>query len=492
MARILVLDQGTTSSRAIVYDGEARALGVGQRELTQSFPQPGWVEHDAEEIWRGTLRCAREALAAADATANQIDAVGITNQRETIVLWDRSTSAPLHPALVWQDRRTADACASLREAGHEARVQELTGLLLDPYFSATKLGWLLDQIPNARARAERGQLAAGTIDSWLIYRLTQGAVHATDATNASRTLLCGLESAAWEEELLELFHIPRAVLPEIRDSVDDYGLVAAEHLGAAIPIRGVAGDQQAAAFGQGVRAPGTMKSTYGTGCFTLAHTGTTRPRSAHRLLATIACRRDGVNTYAIEGSIFQAGTVVQWMRDQLGIIQDAAETEALLAASDPDSPVVLVPAFTGMGAPWWNPQARGALFGMTRDTDRADLVRAGLASVAWQTLDLLEATAHDTGALPEALRVDGGMARNDGFLQLLADTLQRPVIRPADTESTSLGAAFLAGLGAGAWRDETLLEGCWRSGREFRPSVDPGTIAARRAHWAQALQSVLV
>ena len=489
--RILVLDQGTTSSRAIVYDGNAQSLGVGQRELSQSFPQAGWVEHDAEQIWQDTLQCARDALAAAATDAQQVCAVGITNQRETIVLWDRATGAPLHPALVWQDRRTADACARLREAGHEPRVQELTGLRLDPYFSATKLAWLLDQVPDARARAARGELAAGTIDSWLIYRLTQGAVHATDATNASRTLLCGLESAAWENELLALFQIPRALLPEIRDSVDDYGEVAAEHFGAAIPIRGVPGDQQAAAFGQGVRAPGSMKSTYGTGCFTLAHTGTTRPRSAHRLLATIACRRDGVNTYAIEGSIFQAGTVVQWLRDQLGIIQDAAETEALLAAADPDSAVTFVPAFTGMGAPWWDPHARGALFGLTRDTGRAEIVRAALASVAWQTLDLVEATAHDTGTLPDALRVDGGMARNDSFLQLLADTLQRPVLRPVDAESTALGAAFLAGLGSGVWQNETALETCWRADREFRPSVEPEAIATRREHWLQALHKVL-
>ncbi|MAW62212.1 MAG: glycerol kinase [Planctomycetes bacterium] len=489
--RILVLDQGTTSSRAVVYDERAQPLAIAQRELAQSFPRSGWVEHDAEEIWQDTLACAREALQQATLAADAVAALGITNQRETIVLWDRATGQPLHPALVWQDRRTADVCARLRKAGHEPLVQERTGLLLDPYFSATKLAWLLDQVPQARARAKAGELAAGTIDSWLIFRLTDGAVHATDATNASRTLLCGLESAAWDEELLALFDVPRELLPEIRDSVGDFGSCSAKLLGAAIPICGVAGDQQAAAFGQGVRAPGTMKSTYGTGCFTLAHTGTTRPRSAHRLLATIACRRDGVNSYAIEGSIFQAGTVVQWLRDQLGLIRDAAETEALLAEADPDGDEVLVPAFTGMGAPWWDPHARGALFGLTRDSGRAQIVRAALASVAWQTLDLVEATGHDVGGLPQRLRVDGGMARNDGFLQLLADTLQMPVERPADTESTALGAALLAGLGAGVWQNETDLETCWRSDREFTPSVEPSRIAARRHKWRRALEKVL-
>lgn len=488
---LLVLDQGTTSSRAIVYASDATPRAVAQRELPQSFPASGWVEHDAERIWLDTLACAREALAGAGREAREIAAIGITNQRETVVLWERATGRALHPALVWQDRRTADQCAALREAGHEPAIQEATGLLLDPYFSATKLAWLLDQVPGARDRAAAGELAAGTIDSWLIFRLTGGAVHATDATNASRTLLCGLEDARWRPELASLFGIPMELLPEIRPSVGSFGETQEEHFGHSIPICGVAGDQQAAAFGQGVRRPGTMKATYGTGCFTIAHTGIIRPHSQHRLLATIACERPEERTYAIEGSIFQAGTVVQWMRDQLGLFQDAAETEALLHAADPDGSEVLVPAFTGMGAPWWDPHARGALFGLTRATGRAELVRAGLESVAWQTLDLLEATAKDIGSSPEALRVDGGMALNNGFLQLLADTLQIPVIRPADTESTALGAAFLAGLGCGLWSTDRDLEARWRLDREFLPSVEPDRVLARREKWHQALARVL-
>jgi len=490
-ARILVLDQGTTSSRAVLYGENAQIVALAQRELAQSYPRSGWVEHDAEQIWQDCLACAREVLATAACSAKDLLGLGITNQRETVVLWDRSSGTALHPALVWQDRRTADACAALREAGHEPMVQEKTGLLLDPYFSASKLAWLLDQVPNARARAEAGELAAGTIDSWLLFRLTAGQVHATDASNACRTLLCDLESARWDSELLELFKIPAALLPEIRNNIDDYGRSAVDLLGAEVPIRAMMGDQQAAAYGQGVRASGLMKSTYGTGCFTLAHTGSERPRSEHRLLATIASRFDGQNQYAIEGSIFHAGTVVQWLRDQMGLITTAAESEDLLAQSDPDGELVFVPAFTGMGAPWWDPNARGALLGLTRATCPADLVRAGLESVAWQTLDLVEATARDTGAHPSTLRVDGGMAANAGFLQLLSDTLQIPVERPADTESTALGAALLTGQAAGLWQSETDLQTCWRSDRKFYPSVEPERILRRQKNWRKALDLVL-
>jgi glycerol kinase len=490
-ARILVLDQGTTSSRAVLYGDHAQILALAQRELAQSYPQSGWVEHDAEQIWQDCLACARDVLAEASCPAASLLGLGITNQRETVVLWDRATGAALHPALVWQDRRTADACRALREAGHEAMVQEKTGLLLDPYFSASKLAWLLDQVPHARARAEVGELAAGTIDSWLLFRLTAGRVHATDASNACRTLLCDLESASWDPELLEVFRIPACVLPEIRNCIDDFGRSDAALLGSEVPIRAMMGDQQAAAYGQGVRAAGRMKSTYGTGCFTLAHTGSVRPRSQHRLLATIASRIEDQNQYAIEGSIFHAGTVVQWLRDQMGLITTAAESEQLLAESDPDGELVFVPAFTGMGAPWWDPHARGALLGLTRATCPADLVRAGLESVAWQTLDLVEATARDTGAKPSILRVDGGMAANNGFLQLLADTLQIPVERPADTESTALGVALLTGQAGGLWQSETDLQTCWRSDRKFYPSVEPDRIRLRRENWRKALGRVL-
>jgi glycerol kinase len=483
-ARILVFDQGTTSSRAVLYCENAQMVALAQRELTQSYPRSGWVEHDPEQIWQDCLACGREVLATAACSAEDLLGIGITNQRETVLVWERASGRALHPALVWQDRRTAIACAALREAGHEIRVQEKTGLLLDPYFSASKLAWLLDEVPDARRRAEAGELAAGTIDSWLLFRLTAGRVHATDATNASRTLLCDLESAQWDPELLALFDIPAALLPEIRNNIDDYGCSAAEHFGAEVPIRAMMGDQQAAAYGQAVRAPGLMKSTYGTGCFTLAHTGSERPRSQHRLLATIASRIGDQNQYAIEGSIFHAGTVVEWLRDQMGLITTAAE-------SDPDGELVFVPAFTGMGAPWWDPHARGALLGLTRATCPADLVRAGLESVAWQSLDLLEATARDTGSMPSILRVDGGMAANAGFLQLLSDTLQIPVERPADTESTALGVALLTGQGAGLWPTETDLQTCWRSERKFSPSVEPERIRQRREYWRKALDRVL-
>lgn len=489
--RILVLDQGTTSSRAVLYGESAQIVALAQRELAQSYPRSGWVEHDAEQIWQDCLSCARKVLAKANCAATDLLGIGITNQRETVVLWERATGRALHPALVWQDRRTAVACAALREASHETWVQEKTGLLLDPYFSASKLAWLLDEVPHARARAEAGELAAGTIDSWLLFRLTAGRQHLTDATNASRTLLCDLESATWSRELLALFNIPTELLPEIRNNIDDFGVCDADHLGAKVPIRAMMGDQQAAAYGQGVREPGWMKSTYGTGCFTLAHTGVVRPRSQHRLLATLASRIEGKNQYAIEGSIFHAGTVVQWLRDQMGLVATAAETERLLAASDPDSELVFVPAFTGMGAPWWDPHARGALIGLTRATGPAELVRAGLEAVAWQSLDLLDATAQDTGARASILRVDGGMAANDGFLQLLADTLQIPVERPADTESTALGVALLTGQAAGLWRSETELQACWRSDRKFYPSVEPDRIQQRRDYWRKALDRVL-
>jgi glycerol kinase len=461
---------------------------MAQRELGQIFPRPGWVEHDPLEIWESQLAVAREALARSGLGARDVAAIGIANQRETVVLWDRATGRPLANAIVWQDRRTAGACERLRRAGREELFAARTGLTLDPYFSGTKLAWLLDELPGARAAAAAGRLAAGTIDSWLIWNLT-GGLHATDATNASRTLLYDLAAGAWDPELLEILEIPPAVLPEIRPSGALYGETAADRFGAPIPIAGVLGDQQAALFGQACFTPGMAKNTYGTGAFLLLHTGGEPIRSSHGLLASPAWRLAGGTDFALEGSVFVAGAAVQWLRDGLGLIRSAAEIEAL-AASVPDSGgVVLVPAFTGLGAPHWDPWARGALLGLTRGTTAAHIARAALEGIAHQVADVLAAMESDSGRPLAELRVDGGAAANDLLLQIQADLTGMPVSRPRVRETTALGAAYLAGLTAGVFRDLDEIAARWQLERRFDPAVDQGERAERRARWAQAVNA---
>ena len=465
---LLAIDQGTTSSRAIVFDAGGAARTVAQRELTQHFPAGGWVEHDPEEIWAATLAVTREALAAA---GGPVAAIGITNQRETTVVWDRATGAPIHRAIVWQDRRTAARCRALRDAGHEPEVAGKTGLLLDPYFSATKLAWTLDHVEGARDRAAAGELAFGTIDTFLIWRLTGGQVHATDATNASRTLLFDIHAQAWDDALLRLFDVPPNVLPEVRDSAADFGTTSPEVLGQAIPIAGVAGDQQAATAGQTCFTPGMTKSTYGTGCFVVMNTGAEAVRSRHRLLTTVAWRLEGEPTYALEGSIFVAGAAVQWLRDGLRVIENAPQTEALAAGLSDAGGVYLVPAFTGLGAPHWDPDARGAIFGLTRDTGPAHLARAALESVCFQTRDLIAAMEADRGAALDRLRVDGGMIGNAWLLQALADIVGVTVERPRNAETTALGAAYLAGLQAGVFRSIDEIGERWARDAELTPRM---------------------
>jgi glycerol kinase len=483
---LLAIDQGTTSTRAILFDEEARPAVSHAVELHQIYPANGWVEHDAEEIWQATLACCR-------AVAREgIAAIGITNQRETTVVWERATAKPIHNAIVWQDRRTAERCRALKAQGLEADVAARTGLLLDPYFSATKAQWILDHVPGARARAEKGELCFGTIDSWLIWRLTAGKVHATDVTNASRTMLLGLKTLEWDSEMLALFAVPRAMLPEVRDSAGDFGTT--EILGAPIPIRGVAGDQQAAAFGQACFKPGDVKSTYGTGCFALVNTGSAVPASANRLLATSAWRIGARNVYAIEGSIFIAGAVVQWLRDALGLIASAAEIEALAGTARPALGLYFVPAFTGLGAPYWDPDARGAIVGLTRDTGAAEIARAALDAVCYQTRDLLEAMARDMAgaglAAPGALKVDGGMVKNGWFCQRLADLTGLPVDRPVVTETTALGAAYLAGLASGMFRDTDDIAKRWALDRRFEPAMAASERDALYDGWKTAVGRV--
>lgn len=488
MTRILALDQGTTSTRAIVFEAGLRPVATAQREFPQIFPAPGWVEHDPEAIWATVLSTIREALA----QAGPVAALGLTNQRETTVIWDRATGVPIHNALVWQDRRTAEICARLKSAGHEARVTAKTGLLLDPYFSGTKVKWLLDTIPGARERAARGELAFGTIDSFLIWRLTGGRVHATDATNAARTLLYDIGRNEWDAEICDLLGVPMALLPEVKDCADDFGVTDPALFGAAIPITGVAGDQQAATVGQACFAPGMLKSTYGTGCFALLNTGSARVVSQNRLLATIAYRLNGQTTYALEGSIFIAGAVVQWLRDGLGLIARAAETQNLAEAADPAQDLVIVPAFTGLGAPYWNPDCRGAIYGLTRNTGPAEFARAALESVGLQTRDLLEAMRADWGAAGEnVLRVDGGMAASDWTMQYLADILGAPVDRPVITETTALGAAYLAGLGAGICPPPADFARSWALDRRFTPAMAEMDRARKLARWQRAVAATL-
>lgn len=487
---ILAIDQGTTSTRSILFDAKLKRLAASQQEFTQLYPRPGWVEHDADEIWAKTLETAREAMARAGMDAAMVAGIGITNQRETVVIWDRQTGEPIHNAIVWQDRRTADDCEAMRDAGHEDAVRQITGLLLDPYFSATKIAWILDTVPGARKRAERGELAFGTIDCFLLWRLTGGRVHATDATNASRTLLLDVESVSWSETLCDLLRVPISLLPRIGDNAEIYGETDADLLGAAIPVSGMAGDQQAALFGQSCFHPGMVKSTYGTGCFAVANTGSNPLRSQNRLLTTVGYRLDGKTTYALEGSIFVAGAAVKWLRDQLGLVANAAET-AELAASVPDNEgVYMVPAFTGLGAPHWNPHARAALTGMTLATSRAHIARASLEAVAYQTMDLLDAMVADGSPRPDAIRVDGGMAANDWFCGFLADMLDTRVDRPAELETTARGAAALAGLGVGLFDGPASIAALSEFDRSFEPGMGAGQRKDLAKGWHTALERV--
>jgi glycerol kinase len=490
---VLAVDQGTTSSRAIVFDREMAVVGSAQQEFTQHYPASGWVEHDPEEIWQSVLSTVRAALKKSNLSAGDIAAIGITNQRETVVVWDRRSGKPIHNAIVWQDRRTARLCEDLKKQGLEKTFSERTGLLLDPYFSGTKLSWLVDRVKGARKRAEKGELLAGTIDSFLIWRLTGGRVHATDATNASRTLLYDIRRNAWDEELLAILGIPAGMLPEIRDCADDFGLTEIAHFGGEVPILGAAGDQQAATIGQACFRPGMVKSTYGTGCFAVLNTGRDLVHSKNRLLSTIAYRLNGETTYALEGSIFVAGAAVQWLRDGLGIITRAEETGKLAAAADPAQDVYLVPAFVGLGAPHWDAEARGAVFGLTRNSGPAEFARAALESVAYQTRDLLSAMKKDWkgGAGKTVLRVDGGMVASDWTMQRLADILDAPVDRPTVLETTALGAAWLAGFKAGLWPDQAGFAERWQLERRFLPEMDDKTRKRKVAGWRSALRRTL-
>ena len=487
---ILALDQGTTSSRAIVFDAQADIVAVDQAEFPQVYPAEGWVEHDPEAIWATQLAVARRAISRAEAKGGRVVAIGVTNQRETAVVWERATLKPIHNAIVWQDRRTAERCRKLAADGAEAEVMRRTGLLLDPYFSASKVAWILDRTEGARARAEHGELAFGTVDSWLIARLTGGRVHATDATNASRTSLYDIGEGAWSDDLLRLFGVPAAVLPQVKDCADDYGMTDPELFGRALPILGVAGDQHAALIGQCGFGEGDIKSTYGTGAFVLVNTGAQPKPSSHRLLTTLAYRLDGTSTYALEGSIFVAGAAVQWLRDGLGVIRSAAETEGLAAGLQSAGGVYLVPAFTGLGAPHWDPDARGAIFGLTRASGPAELARATLESVALQTHDLLSAVAGD-GVRPAALKVDGGMVANDWFCQALSDIADLPVERPAVLETTALGAAYLAGRQAGVYGDFDAFRSVWSLQRRFEPEMDGRRRKRLLAGWDDAVSRTL-
>ncbi len=491
-AHLVALDQGTTSTRAIVFDEGLRIVALAQREFAQHYPAPGLVEHDPADIWATTLATIRAALRKAGLTASAVAGIGITNQRETTLIWDRATGEPIHRAIVWQDRRTAETCARLRAEGNAAFVAARTGLVLDPYFSASKAAWILDAVEGARARAERGELAFGTIDTYLIWRLTGGVVHATDATNASRTMLFDIGAGQWDEDMLRLFRVPRAILPEVRDCAADYGVTLPKLFGGAIAIRGVAGDQQAATVGQACFAPGMMKATYGTGCFVLLNTGASPVASRHRLLTTIAYQLDGRRIYALEGAIFIAGAAVQWLRDGLKLIRKAAQAGDLAAASDLRSPIVLVPAFVGLGAPHWDPDARGAIFGLTRDTGPAEFARAALESVCFQTRDLLSAMKADwEGASDTVLRVDGGMAASDWTMQRLADIMAAPVDRPHVRETTALGAAYLAGLTAGLCPQPDAFATTWRCDRRFEPAMPAAEREERYARWQQAVRRTL-
>jgi glycerol kinase len=488
---ILAIDQGTTSTRAILFDRRAQSVATAQTEFTQHYPAPGQVEHDPEDIWRDVLATAREAIARGGVEPAAVAAIGITNQRETVVLWDRADGTPVHRAIVWQDRRTTERCQALKAEGAEPEIRARTGLLVDPYFSATKLAWILDNVPGARARAERGELAFGTIDSFLLWRLTGGAVHATDVTNASRTLLWNIRENRWDPELCRLLDVPMAILPAVHDNAHDYGTTDPSLFGAAIPICGIAGDQQAALFGQACFRPGMAKATYGTGCFMLLNTGESAPASDHRLLTTPAYRLDGRTTYALEGSIFIAGAAVKWLRDGIGVITHARETNDMATRVPDNGGVYMVPAFVGLGAPHWQPEARGAIFGLTLGSTQAHLARAALEAVGYQTMDLLDAMIADGGDRPPTLRVDGGMAANDWLCRFLADLLTIPVERPVDVETTARGAAFHAGLAAGLWSGLPALEELWAGQRCFEPDMEEDVRRGLVDGWHAALQKVL-
>jgi len=489
---ILAIDQGTTSSRGIVFGGDLQIVAVAQQEFAQHFPASGWVEHDPADLWQTTVATCREAIAKAGLQASDITAIGITNQRETTLVWDRVTGAPIYRAIVWQDRRTSGFCRELREQGLEAVVSEKTGLLLDPYFSASKLRWLLDNVEGARAKAEAGDLLFGTVDSWLIWNLTGGRVHATDATNAARTMLYDIRRGRWSQTMCEIMGVPMAMLPEVRDCDGDFGTTDPAILGAAIPILGVAGDQQAATIGQACFEPGMLKATYGTGCFALINTGDEAVTSRARLLTTIAYQFGGKPTYALEGSIFIAGAVVQWLRDGLKIIAHAAESHALAMAADTTQEVIVVPAFTGLGAPYWHAECRGAVFGLTRNSGPAEFARAALESVGFQTRDLLEAMRADMeGAGKSVLRVDGGMTANDWAMQFLADILGAPVDRPQVLETTALGAAWLAGSRAGVYPDRAAFAADWSLERRFAPEMREDTREAKYAAWKRAVAAAM-
>ncbi|KAF0674989.1 glycerol kinase GlpK [Profundibacterium mesophilum] len=492
MTQILAIDQGTTSSRAIVFDGQMKIVSSAQREFEQHYPRSGWVEHEVEDLWSSTIATCREAMAAAPGEGAEIAAIGITNQRETVVVWDRETGKAIHRAIVWQDRRSAALCRALREAGHEEMVTDRTGLILDPYFSGTKLRWLLDEVEGAREAAEAGRLLFGTVDSYLIWKLTGGRAHVTDATNAARTLLYDIRKGRWSSAMCELLGIPMKMLPEVKDSAADFGTTDPAILGRAIPVLGVAGDQQAATVGQACFEPGMFKSTYGTGCFALLNTGDTPVASRNRLLTTIAYQLDGKPTYALEGSIFIAGAVVQWLRDGLGVIGSASETQALAERADPAQDVVMVPAFTGLGAPYWSADCRGAVFGLTRNTGPAELARAALESVGFQTRDLLEAMHADwSGGEARTLRVDGGMSASNWTMQFLSDIIGAPVDRPQVLETTALGAAWLAGMRAGVYPDQAGFAKAWALERQFTPGMEEEMRAAKYARWSQAVSATL-
>ena len=490
---VLAIDQGTTSSRAIVFDGAMKPVGTGQQEFTQHFPASGWVEHDPEEIWASVVATVKTALKKAGRQAAEIAAIGITNQRETVVIWDKATGKPIHNAIVWQDRRTAPLCARLRKRGLEPKFTKKTGLLLDPYFSGTKIAWMLDKVKGARKRAERGELLAGTIDSFLIWRLTGGKVHATDATNASRTLVYNIATNEWDAELLGILGIPARMLPEVKNCADDFGATDKNLFGAEIRILGVAGDQQAATIGQACFEPGMMKSTYGTGCFALLNTGTDMVRSKNRLLTTIAYRLGGKTTYALEGSIFVAGAAVQWLRDGIKVIGKAEHSGELAAQADEAQSVYLVPAFVGLGAPHWDADARGAIYGLTRNSGPAEFARAALESVAFQTRDLLDAMKKDwkTNNGQTVLRVDGGMVASTWTMQRLADILDAPVDRPTILETTALGAAWLAGSRAGVWPKMKDFAKAWALDRRFAPQMDDKVRAAKLKGWRDAVRRTL-
>lgn len=492
-AYLLAIDQGTTSSRAIVFSDDLSVVAIAQQEFPQHYPASGWVEHDPEDLWRTVLATLRDVVTKSGIAVSDIAAIGITNQRETTLVWDRKTGKPIYNAIVWQDRRTAEACTRLKAAGREALVATRTGLLLDPYFSGTKIAWILDHVPGARARARAGELAFGTVDSFLLWRLTGGRVHATDATNASRTLLFDIHRGVWDADLCRALDVPMAMLPEVKDCAADFGATSTNILGRAIPIRGVAGDQQAAMIGQACFKPGMAKSTYGTGCFALLNTGTTPVASKNRLLTTIGYQLNGTRTYALEGAIFIAGAAVQWLRDGLGVIETAAETGALAASADREQQVYLVPAFVGLGAPYWDADARGALFGLTRGTTKRELARAALECVGYQTRDLIDAMRCDwlhgkDGASDTVLRVDGGMVASDWTMQFLADILDAPVDRPHVMETTALGVAYLAGLAAGLLPPPEEFAQSWALERRFLPELDADVREAKYAGWKDAVR----